>query len=210
MPWLTNVTQYPGGSFRSLQGYAAEQAFLARALKAGFNIFYKVWRDLEYDAVLDADSTLYRIEVKGASTGHFDLTRGGRSGIQIDRGVNKTRPINRDDCDFVVCVDTNDFTCYIVPIEVHVLLGRSSYSATYLELFKEKWSIFLGGRIGLDKRLVKDGLSSLPDAEIDAIIAGLNINPDELTVPYKIAHTHTSVTDIRTLKIIRIWEHLGD
>lgn len=46
---------------------------------------------MPYDAVLDYEHILYRVEVKGSSSGTYNLTRGGRSGAQIDRHA-KTEP----------------------------------------------------------------------------------------------------------------------
>lgn len=70
---------------------------------------------MPYDAILDYNGTLYRVEVKGSAGSRFDISRGVRSGQQIDRTANsRKRPINRNDCDFVACVDTNTNDCYIV------------------------------------------------------------------------------------------------
>ena len=79
------------GTFRSLNGAADESIFQGRASKAGFFCFFKVWRDMPYDAVLDYKGILYRVEVKGSSGNSFDLTRGSRSGQQIVRGADISR-----------------------------------------------------------------------------------------------------------------------
>ena len=106
--WNRNITGLDAeGTFRSLNGAADENIFIGKASKAGFFCFFKVWRDMPYEAVLDYEHILYRVEVKGSSSGTYNLTRGGRSGAQIDRHAeNRTRRIERSDCDFVVCFDS--------------------------------------------------------------------------------------------------------
>lgn len=49
---VTGVDSKKNGSFRSLNGAADENIFTGRASKAGFYCFFKVWRDMPYDAVL--------------------------------------------------------------------------------------------------------------------------------------------------------------
>ena len=38
---------------------------IGRALACGYNLFFKAWRDSSYDAVLDHNGILFRIEIKG-------------------------------------------------------------------------------------------------------------------------------------------------
>ena len=85
--WLKNITGVSDGSYRSLNGAADENVFIGKATKAGFCLFFKAWRDMPYDAVLDYEGILFRVEVKGASQDkggntQFNVTRGGRSGQQ--------------------------------------------------------------------------------------------------------------------------------
>ena len=208
--WATNVTDMPPGSFRSLAGYAAEQAFIARAMKAGFSLFFKAWRDLEYDAVLDAKGTLFRIEVKSSSGTAFDFTRGGRGGIQIDRSIDKTRGIDKSDCDFVVGVKSGDFTCFIVPVEIIEILGRKSVSMTYLDPFCERWDLFLGGQLRFPPTTVKAGFRIMDESSLDQIICELDIPSTSLESPYTPNGTKgLHIENPRDIKVARIWEHLG-
>ena len=88
MEWakdIVGVDQEKRGTYRSLNGAADENIFQGRASKAGFYCFFKVWRDMPYDAVLDYKNVLYRVEVKGSSGNNFDVTRGTRSGQQIKK-----------------------------------------------------------------------------------------------------------------------------
>lgn len=94
-----------------------------------------------YDAVLDYEHILYRVEVKGSSSGIYDLIRGGRSGVQIDRNaVNRTRRITSDDCDFVVCVDSNNGDCFILPVNILDITDRQSFRTLLLNRLRKKGS----------------------------------------------------------------------
>lgn len=148
MPWDKNITNLDErGIYRSLNGAADENIFIGRASKAGYFCFFKVWRDMPYDAVLDYNNVLFRVEVKGTSTGRLDATRGGRSGKQIvkDEAADRTRIIERDDCDFIVGVDSRNGTCYIVPVDFIQIVGNRSIQLDALNAFKEKWALFMGG-----------------------------------------------------------------
>ena len=62
--WSKNITGLDvDGTFRSLNGAADENIFIGKASKAGFFCFFKVWRDMPYDAVLEYNHILYRVEV---------------------------------------------------------------------------------------------------------------------------------------------------
>lgn len=169
--WNKNITDLDeSGTFRSLNGAADENIFIGKASKAGFFCFFKVWRDMPYDAVLDYDNILYRVEVKGSSTGTYDLTRGGRSGAQINRNAeNRTRRITRDDCDFVVCVDSNNGDCFILPVDILDITNRQSFKTGALEPFKEKWKLFIYDEYRLTGGQTRDGLCSLNLVELKAI-----------------------------------------
>ena len=65
MEWakdIVGVDQKKRGTYRSLNGAADENIFQGRASKAGFYCFFKVWRDMPYDAVLDYENVLYRVK----------------------------------------------------------------------------------------------------------------------------------------------------
>lgn len=207
--WNRNITDLDAaGTFRSLNGAADENIFIGKASKAGFFCFFKVWRDMPYDAVLDYDNILYRIEVKGSSTNTFDLTRGSRSGAQIDRAAeSRTRRINRDDCDFVVCVDSNNGDCFIIPTDILDITGRQSFGRSALEPFKEKWNLFIHNADRLTGGQTRDGLSSLNLLELQAIakrigavVSAIAFNPT--------GTTRLSITDVKEKTILAIWYRL--
>ena len=176
--WDRNITGVDQrGTFRSLNGAADENVFIGRASKAGFYCFFKVWRDMPYDAILDYNSILYRVEVKGSSNGKFNVTRGSRSGKQINKapGMSKTRLLSRDDCDFVVGVDSITGDCFIIPEDIVEIINIQNLSAKSLDVFKEKWKLFMHGTNMLSKEETRDGLRKLTTNELKSIVAKLNI-----------------------------------
>ena len=207
--WNKNITDLDeSGTFRSLNGAADENIFIGKASKAGFFCVFKVWRDMPYDAVLDYDNILYRVEVKGSSTGTYDLTRGGRSGAQINRNAeNRTRRITRDDCDFVVCVDSNNGDCFILPVDILDITNRQSFKTGALEPFKEKWKLFIYDEYRLTGGQTRDGLCSLNLVELKAIADRIGA-----VVPTRVfAPTGTRglrISDEKEKTILAIWYKL--
>lgn len=195
------------GTYRSLSGAASENIFIGRASAAGFFCFFKVWRDMPYDAILDYKGTLYRVEVKGSAGTNFDISRGGRSGKQIDKSAkSRKRPINREDCDFVVCVDTNTNECYIVPVDFIEATGGMSFSKTCLAPFKEKWELFMLTDGTLDKAHAQDGLNKLPLADIQSIAARLPVTVPSGNIKVR-GKRKTLITDEKKKTVLSIWEH---
>jgi hypothetical protein len=76
-----NLAGVDQGNFRSILGYAGESLVIGRALVAGYNLFFKAWRDSKYDAVLDHGGELFRIEIKQSGEGkQISCTSGGALG----------------------------------------------------------------------------------------------------------------------------------
>ena len=207
--WSKNITGLDvDGTFRSLNGAADENIFIGKASKAGFFCFFKVWRDMPYDAVLDYEHVLYRVEVKGSSSGTYDLTRGGRSGAQINRNVAaRTRRITRDDCDFVVCVDSNNGDCFILPVDILDITNRQSFRTGALDPFKEKWQLFIHNTTRLTGSQTRDGLLGLSLPELQSIATHLGA-----TVPTGVfcppGTTGLSISDEKEKTILAIWYKL--
>ena len=150
-------TNNDGG--RSITGHATESLVVGRALLCGYNIFIAAFPSGKYDAVLDSSGNLFRIEIKGSSTDKLSLTSGGRSGQQINRDAeSRTSIVSNDDADFIIGINKFNGDCYIVPVEVVSILNRNSLSFRSLEVFKEKWKIFLKETI--DPTILKNGLLS--------------------------------------------------
>ena len=207
--WSKNITGLDAaGTFRSLNGAADENVFIGKASKAGFFCFFKVWRDMPYDAVLDYGNILYRVEVKGSSSGTYDLTRGGRSGAQINRNVaTRTRRITRDDCDFVVCVDSNNGDCFILPVDILDITNRQSFRTGALEPFKEKWQLFIHSVTRLSGSQTRDGLIGLTLPEIQSIATrlGATVPTGDFCPP---GTTGLSISDEKKKTILAIWYKL--
>ena len=140
-----NLPEHPVGSYRSVLGYAGESLVVGRALVSGFNLFFKAWRDSKYDAVLDHDGTLYRIEIKQSSKiESLSVTSGGRSGEQISRdAASREEIVSTKDCDFLIGVHSMSGVCWVIPVEVIGIIGRKSINFSLLESFKEKGGIFI-------------------------------------------------------------------
>jgi hypothetical protein len=141
-----NLVGLPTGKKRSVDGYAAESLVIGRALLCGYNLFFKAWRDSPYDAVLDHQGILFRIEVKGTiNFSNLNVTGGGRSGQQIDsEAENREHVVSKNDCDFLIGTTSMDADCYVIPTEVLEILNRKTLTLNALFIFKEKWKIFLG------------------------------------------------------------------
>ena len=207
--WNKNITGLDtSGTFRSLNGAADENIFIGKASKAGFFCFFKVWRDMPYDAVLDYGNILYRVEVKGSSSGTYVLTRGGRSGAQIDRDAeDRTRRITREDCDFVVCVDSNNGDCFILPVDILDVTERQSFGTRALQPFKEKWNLFMYDSHRLTGAQIRDGLLALNLTELQAIATriGADVPSDDFRPQ---GTTGLRISDEKQKTILAIWYKL--
>lgn len=212
MAWVKDIAGVDAvkyGTFRSLNGAADESIFQGRASKAGFYCFFKVWRDMPYDAVLDYKGILYRIEVKGSSNGKFDVTRGTRSGKQIKSGISRTRILSREDCDFVVGVDSNTGDCFIIPEDIIQIMGMKGVSTNNIEDFKEKWELFIFStkKNILTAEQTRDGLMKTNPKELKRIICTLKI-----TVPsndIKIGKTNAVIKKQKHKMIYLIWKTIA-
>lgn len=227
MPWVKDITGVDAskpGTFRSLNGAADESIFQGRASKAGFYCFFKVWRDMPYDAVLDYNGVLYRVEVKGSSRNSFDLTRGSRSGQQIQRGagVSRTRHLDRNDCDFVVAVDSNNGDCYILPEDVVEIAGEAmeryqiihnttsrnfKLSVGNIGDYKEKWKLMMDTTNFLSKSQTRDGLRGMSSADLSALAnhLGVIVPTGDLRIPG--TSMVISSTDDKT--VFLIWQKIA-
>ena len=212
MEWakdIVGVDQKKRGTYRSLNGAADENIFQGRASKAGFYCFFKVWRDMPYDAVLDYENVLYRVEVKGSSGNTFDVTRGTRSGKQIKRNTSRKRHLTREDCDFAVGVDSNTGDCYIIPEDIAEIIGSGTLSKKVLDDFKEKWGLFMfnSGSNILSSEQVRDGLRKLDQAELGSIINRLQVN-----VPageMRVKGTRKKIIDPKDKMVFTIWKTIA-
>ena len=207
MTWnnTKNIVQMPPGSFRSIIGYAGESLAIGRALICGYNLFFKAWRDAKYDAVLDANGHLYRIEIKQTTTVTLSTSSGGRSGQQIDKTVaSREAPISTIDCDFILGIQSLNGKCWIIPVEIVEILKRKNLALYFLDNFEEKWRIFTYSGTAISTEMINKGFSSLKHTEINKICKAIGLKaPPKPSI--KIGKKTTITLTNREWKILNIW-----
>ena len=129
------------------EGDSAQFLFVARAVLAGFNCSNVDLRSSKYDAIIDYNSTLLRVQVKGISLtanskiSFFNRPRGGQ-GIDHTHDRNKEKRITKQECDLYVAVNKETGVCYIIPMSWADSLedeNAKSIPQSKLEDFKENW-----------------------------------------------------------------------
>lgn len=140
--------EYPQLRSRNRKGDIAEMAFLARAMRFGFNVCKPFNTDSRYDVLVEAAGRYSRVQVK--------------SGWQPPSGTGKTyvvriarRPhggptfYRSDETDFFAAYVAPEDAWYIIPREVvsHqsviALFPHSPRSRGRLEIYREAWDLFL-------------------------------------------------------------------
>ena len=143
--WTINLTNIEAGLFRTMNGNADEIIAIGRVIKAGFPCSRVDVTNARYDAIVDLGiiKKLLRIQIKGTSNNNVSFIGGGRSGVQIDRNApKKTYKYTKADCDLIIVINSNDGTCYIIPIEEITQMGNSSV-LNKLEQYKENWQLLI-------------------------------------------------------------------
>ena len=142
-----NINDIESGVMTANAGDSAEFIFVARAILAGFNCSSVDVRSSRYDAIIDYNSTLLRVQIKGISTGNSisfkDRDRGG-VGIDHTHENNIGQRITSDDCDIYVAVDKQVGICYIIPMNWADTLLENEYKNVKLSEilhYKENWNI---------------------------------------------------------------------
>jgi hypothetical protein len=143
----TNINAIDKGIMTANAGDSAEFIFVARAILAGFNCSSVDVRSSRYDAIIDYNNTLLRVQIKGISTGNSisfkDRDRGGK-GIDHTHKRNIGKRITSMDCDIYVAVDKQVGLCYIIPMTWADSLSEKEYKSVNLKKvtsFKENWNI---------------------------------------------------------------------
>ena len=117
--FTSNLQKVNSGLRIANEGDAAQFLFIARAILAGFNCSNVDVRSSRYDAIVDFNSKLIKIQVKGISKGNkisfFDRARGGQ-GIDHTHERNVGKRITSEDCDIYVAVDKQVGACYLIPM----------------------------------------------------------------------------------------------
>lgn len=143
--WQINLTNIDGGIFRTMNGNADEMIAIGRVIKAGFPCSRVDVTSARYDAIVDIGGSkkLLKIQIKGSGNNSVNFIGGSRSGKQISRVAEKRNyKYTANDCDLVICVDTNNGDCYIIPIEDIAQWGNNR-SFSKLQEYKENWQILI-------------------------------------------------------------------
>lgn len=142
-----NINNVKSGIMTANAGDSAEFIFVARAILAGFNCSSVDVRSSRYDAIIDYDNKLLRVQIKGISTGNNisfkDRDRGGQ-GIDHKHETNIGQRITAKDCDIYVAVDKQVGICYIIPMSFADRLSDDQCKRVKLneiEEYKENWNI---------------------------------------------------------------------
>lgn len=138
-----NINDVETGVMTANAGDSAQFLFLARAILAGYNCSNVDVRSSRYDAVIDQDGRLFRVQIKGVSDNSIsfkDRDRGGR-GIDTQNDRNRGKRITSKDCDIYVAVDKQVGICYIIPITKVEEWDADSITVSRAEEYKENWNI---------------------------------------------------------------------
>jgi len=142
-----NINHIESGVMTANAGDSAEFIFVARAILAGFNCSSVDVRSSRYDAIIDYNDKLLRVQIKGISSGNNisfkDRDRGGQ-GIDHKHKTNIGKRITSKDCDIYVAVDKQVGICYIIPMSWADKLSDNeckSVKLSKIEHYKENWDI---------------------------------------------------------------------
>ena len=208
-----NLADRPPGSSRSITGYGAESLIIGRALLCGYNLFFKAWRDSKYDAVLEANKILFRVEFKGTSTENLTLTSGGRAGRQISRETaSRERVLSTDDSELLIGIDSGCGICWIIPTEVVKILGKKQIPVRYLIQFKERWSIirYLAKYPDYCRKILAYGINNLAKTDRHELIKvyGKGNMPGKSDNPFGVGSLSFTGLECETLNLWKlIYDH---
>lgn len=143
----TNILNINSGIMLANSGDSAQFLFLSRAILAGFNASNVDVRSSRYDAIVDYNGTLLKIQIKGISSNNIafkDRDRGGQ-GIDHTHERNRGKIITSADCDIYVAVDKQVGICYLIPMSyVDGLtddIKEKSINISTVKKYKENWEI---------------------------------------------------------------------
>ena len=142
-----NINHIESGVMTANAGDSAEFIFVARAILAGFNCSSVDVRSSRYDAIIDYNDKLLRVQIKGISSGNSisfkDRDRGGQ-GIDHTHERNIGQRITSKDCDIYVAVDKQVGICYIIPMswadKLDVEKCKNVKLSEVLQ-YKENWNV---------------------------------------------------------------------
>ena len=139
-----NLKNMESGLMTANAGDSAQFLFLARAILAGYNCSNVDVRSSRYDAVIDQNDKLFRVQIKGITSGTTiafkDRNRGGK-GIDSTNAHNQGKRITSKDCDIYVAVDKQFGICYIIPTSKIDEWNVDSKSVKELDEYRENWKV---------------------------------------------------------------------
>lgn len=138
-----NLFEIESGLMTANAGDAAQFLFLSRAMMAGFNCSNVDVRSSRYDAVIDYNNKILRVQVKGVSNEQIsfkDRDRGGQ-GIDPANPRNIGRRISSEECDIYVAVDKKTGICYIIPVTYIEEIEGNSKAVSFFSDYRENWNI---------------------------------------------------------------------
>ena len=126
------------------EGDSAQFLFLARAVLAGYTCSNVDVRSSRYDAIIDYNGHLLKVQVKGISGTSISLKDRDRGGAGIDPAAprNRGRYISSAEIDIYVAVDKQFGICYIIPaqdIDGWIRAGAKTKALSSLTAYKENW-----------------------------------------------------------------------
>lgn len=126
------------------EGDSAQFLFLARAVLAGYTCSNVDVRSSRYDAIIDYEGKLLKVQIKGISGNSISLKDRDRGGAGIDPTDprNKGKIISSKEIDLYVAVDKQFGICYIIPaidIDSWTASGTFTRPISALIDYKENW-----------------------------------------------------------------------
>ena len=203
-----NLAGLPEGQVRSILGYAGESLVIGRALACGYNLFFKAWRDSKYDAVLDAEGQLFRVEIKQSGDGtQLSCTSGGRSGAQISRdAASREEVLSPEESDYLIGVHTFSGKCWIVPTEVIYYRDRKTNPTWSLDDYEEKWGIFSKPPYDFTLEEIRRGFRNLSDKELESVATRIGISkPTSLSYKFSARSQAVELPNIKDWYVLEIW-----
>lgn len=143
----TNRTNINSGTMTANAGDSAQFLFISRAILAGYNCSNVDVRSSRYDAVIDYEGDIFKVQVKGISGNTISFKDRDRGGIGIDSTNvhNIGKIITKEDCDIYVAVDKQVGICYIIPMneidKKYSPKEKISINISELEEYKENWTV---------------------------------------------------------------------
>lgn len=114
-----NIQFNEAGLKNANEGDSSQFLFVSRAILAGFNCSNVDLRSSKYDAVIDYNGEILRVQVKGRKSERDSIPLSGRprGGEGNDTSANRNKPqfIREEDCDVYVSINKKTGICYIIP-----------------------------------------------------------------------------------------------